>query len=187
MNNFKIDILVTAVCKYLELLKDPIPYPCPQLSPYPVYFQAITFNITTVWTKPSEGNFNWNYILYWVRKTMKKTHKIKKNVSLSRQKLSKKNRSFPSLSAHLDIDKKTTPLSKTSSLFIIILVKKHYPHCISSVKSFKRKKRKTQYTYLSVFVDMATIPSGHCSDAKLDAYSSDSYESGVKWKRDWYV
>ena len=104
MNNFKIDILVTAVCKYLELLKDPIPYPCPQLPPYPVYFQAITFNITTVWTKPSEGNFNWNYILYWVRKTMKKTHKIKKNVSLSRQKLSKTNRSFLSSSWHWQKD-----------------------------------------------------------------------------------
>lgn len=59
--------------------------------------------------------------------------------------------------------------------------------CVSNANSFKCKKCKTQNGYLSVFVDMATIPSGHCSDAKLDAYSNDSYESGVKWKRDWYV
>ena len=52
--------------------------------------------------------------------------------------------------------------------------------CVSNANSFKYKKCKTQNGYLSVFVDMATIPSGHCSDAKLDAYSNDSYESGVK-------
>jgi hypothetical protein len=32
----------------------------------------------------------------------------------------------------------------------------------------------------SVFVEMATIPSGHCSDEKPEAYSSDSYDKGVK-------
>lgn len=42
-------------------------------------------------------------------------------------------------------------------------------------------------SYRRVFPEIATIPSGHCSDAKLDAYSKDSYDNGVRWKRDWYV
>jgi len=29
-------------------------------------------------------------------------------------------------------------------------------------------------TYLNVLPEIATIPSGHCSEAKLDAYSNDS-------------
>lgn len=34
--------------------------------------------------------------------------------------------------------------------------------------------------YLSVFVEMATMPSGHCSEANPDAYSRDSYDNGVR-------
>ena len=34
--------------------------------------------------------------------------------------------------------------------------------------------------HLSVLAEMATIPSGHCSEEKLDAYSSVSYDSGVR-------
>ena len=30
------------------------------------------------------------------------------------------------------------------------------------------------------------MPSGHCSEAKPDAYSRVSQDSGVRWKRDWY-
>lgn len=46
----------------------------------------------------------------------------------------------------------------------------------------------TQYVcvYLSVLVEMATIPSGHCSEANPEAYSKVSYDNGVRWKRDWY-
>lgn len=39
--------------------------------------------------------------------------------------------------------------------------------------------------YLKVLVEMATMPSGHCSEANPEAYSRVSYESGVRWKRDW--
>ena len=38
-------------------------------------------------------------------------------------------------------------------------------------------------TYRRVLPAMATMPSGHCSDAKPDACSRDSYDRGVKWKR----
>ena len=46
-------------------------------------------------------------------------------------------------------------------------------------------EKETSKTYRSVLDAMATTPSGHCSDEKLEAYSSTSYDSGVKWKRDW--
>ena len=42
------------------------------------------------------------------------------------------------------------------------------------------------YPHLSVLAEMATIPSGHCSEEKLDAYSNVSYDSGVRWNLDWY-
>lgn len=40
-------------------------------------------------------------------------------------------------------------------------------------------------TYVKVLRDMATIPSGHCSDEKPDAYSKVSYDKGVRWNLFW--
>lgn len=40
--------------------------------------------------------------------------------------------------------------------------------------------RRTGAAYLSVLADIATIPSGHCSEEKLEAYSRVSYDSGVR-------
>ena len=47
--------------------------------------------------------------------------------------------------------------------------------------SYTKKKKRKKKSHLSVLVEMATIPSGHCSEANPDAYSRDSYDSGVKW------
>lgn len=44
----------------------------------------------------------------------------------------------------------------------------------------KDEEKVTQKSYLRVLVEMATMPSGHCSDAKPDAYSNVSYDKGVK-------
>lgn len=53
------------------------------------------------------------------------------------------------------------------------------PTWLNTAPSFSRAK------ILSVFVDMATMPSGHCSDEKPAAYSRLSYDNGVKWNLFW--
>ena len=56
------------------------------------------------------------------------------------------------------------------------------------IRNYPRVLRQTILSpaHLSVLAEMATIPSGHCSEEKLDAYSNVSYDSGVRWNLDWY-
>ena len=52
--------------------------------------------------------------------------------------------------------------------------------CLLQILASRSKIYLPNETYLKVLDEIATIPSGHCSEAKLEAFSNDSYDNGVK-------